>query len=327
MPQSTAIDLVSPPSSSDLHLWADYIELLCLANIDKAISRADVLDRLQEEADLDETLNDTSDGPSLQPAAKSDRRAQQADDWFSQLQYRSSVFGQAYPFYLSDDERTLYRQPRMTKRRKLYIFFLLSSSLSRINKKRWNDLTSAFEFASAAALRKLLPNSGRTYVFGTNKLNRSGRYSGKVWDKIQKLAGDLGETVVCSEDDFDARNTGDQGLDVVGWVPFADDAEGRLIVFGQCTCTPDWAAKQHESSENAWSPIIHFTAPLNNMVFIPFCFRTSNGSWYNRVDIQRSILVDRLRLIFHLWDSNRSLDNKIPYAFVEAVLGYQEPVF
>ncbi len=36
------------------YVWADYIELLCLANVDRRVSKSDVLDRAWESQDLGE---------------------------------------------------------------------------------------------------------------------------------------------------------------------------------------------------------------------------------------------------------------------------------
>jgi hypothetical protein len=39
--------------------------------------------------------------------------------------------------------------------------------------------------------------------------------------------------------------------------------------------------------------------PLN-VIFIPFSFRNADGDWHAKQDIQKSLLLDRNRIAFHL---------------------------
>ena len=321
------------PRSQESHLWADYVELLCLANLDGEASQADVLDRVRAGQDLVRERADPRDGGGPAASAEemahaefSDKEVEKVKDWFRHLEYRQRAFEGFYPFTLSEDGHTLLRLAPMTQRRKLYVFLLVASNLRCIKKGYWNKITAAFEYASRDALRSYLPDGAKTYVFGKNMLNRGGRYSGRLWDKINRLAEDLVEKVLVSEDEFGPSDTGDHGLDVVGWVPIGDTAPGFLLVFSQCTCNMDWHEKQWQSSRLNWDPVITFTSPPNNLVFIPYCFRNADGSWRRRRDIKRSILVDRLRLIHLLRKEYGSL-RTVTFEVVNEALKYREPVF
>jgi hypothetical protein len=258
------------------------------------------------------------------PALRNDKMALTVDDWFRHLQYRNGVFKDFYPFFLSENGNALSCYKRMTLKHKLYVFFLLSSNLGYINRRHRNAFAFSFEMASSAALQSYLPKEAKVYVFGKNSLN-VGRYSGKLWYKIRKLAQDLSERVVCKENEFDPTDTGDNGLDVVGWVPFGDSARGFLTVFGQCACTLEWVDKQHSSSESSWADVITLKAQVNNLIFIPYCFRDATGAWHRERDIKKSILIDRQRMV-HLLRKKYTLLRDMPYSLVDQALAQTEPI-
>jgi len=331
MPPLLIETLESPPRPAEPYLLADYIELRCLVNADRTISKADVWDIIQERRDLGEDTDefngnnsDLQDEMASLPALRKDKMALNVDDWFKHLQYRRGAFKEFYPFFLSENGNALSCYKRMTLKHKLYVFLLLSSNLGYINKWHRNALTSSFEMASSAALQSYLPKEAKVYVFGKNSSN-TGRYSGKLWYKIQKLAQDLKESVICRENEFDPVDTGDNGLDVVGWVPLGDSARGFLTVFGQCACTLEWVSKQHSSSEPSWADVITLKAQLNNLIFIPYCFRDATGAWHRERDIKKSILIDRLRMVYLLRKKNTLLRD-IPYSLVDQALAQTEPI-
>ena len=112
-----AINLEKLPSSPDLHVWSDYIELLCFINKDGFISKADVIDRLQEGMDIDLSVEDQED---LESEKSNDIRMNKielkASDWFGHLEYRKGIFGKLdfYPFEVSVDGDSLTRKNELS---------------------------------------------------------------------------------------------------------------------------------------------------------------------------------------------------------------------
>ena len=304
-------------------------------NSDGAISVADLLDRMNERQDLSEIEPDEEEEIVLggatehkAVAANDDKKRQRVLDWFRHLEYRAKVFSNIYPFeILGEGEIKVIYRKRLTLLRKLYVFLLVSSNLGYIEKRFWPKLTSCFEFLSAAALKSYLPGNAKVYVFGKNIMNRRRRYSGLLWHKLDTLRKDLKETLKVSPEDFEPRDSGDNGLDVVGWVPFQDKASGFLIILAQCACTPEWVNKQHATSYNDWSNMMSFTAYPNNMVFIPFCFRNSFGHWYRKARISKNILIDRLRLTCLLEDKRSTLKNILPFDILDQIISHREDLF
>jgi len=329
-PSAHLEQLEIPPrvAKYETHIWADYIELLCLANEDREFSKADALDRIRERInDLGEGMEELLPSAGSFPGEENDKWAGLVDDWFMHLQYRKGAFGAFYPFSFSSAGDALIAEDPFTLGHKFYIYLLLSSNLRHVAKPIEAPLTSNFEFLSSEAMRKLLPVQAEVHLFRANSEHVS-KYQGNQWNKINTLAKDLREKVKLSEKAFSPYDTGDRGLDVVGWVPFADSAPGLPILFAQCGCTTKWVHKQFSSSFGAWNPIMSFLCPPGNIAFIPFCFRSSEGGWHKEgIDISCTLLIDRLRLVQLLHDHLEQFEPLISCRIVEEILQQPEPLF
>jgi len=116
--------------------------------------------------------------------------------------------------------------------------------------------------------------------------------------KRKKLANNLNERNICEPNNIGDKDTGDGGLDIVAWRALPDDnSPGNLICFAQCACSPDeWEGKLFDAHIDKWRHIIDFVHFPANIMFIPLCFRSSNGDWFNKSEIRSSIVLDRLRI-------------------------------
>ena len=289
-----SIQLDSHPKASELHLWADYAELLCLFNLDGVLSKSDFEDSIDDGLDLGETEY-VEDNPDLSAAENKDKFSQRTDDIFRNLAYRQETFEDFYPFYL-DDYGELCLRTGLLKPARFYIFLLLASNLGRLKKSSAAKITNSFEVVCAEALRRVLPEGAQVHIFGPR---HGGRYTGKAWKKVGTLAADLGEMVIVSESDFDPRSTGDEGLDIVAWIPTGDENSGKLLLFAQCACGLEWKGKQASSDAQRWRQMMTFKSPPSNLAFIPFHFRKADGTWYVNKDIT-TLLFDRQRLVHAL---------------------------
>jgi hypothetical protein len=326
MPASLFLALEKFPESSDTHLWADYVELRCLTDPDLMITKSDIQAYVQKRKDLQKGLSDYSDADDAEPenedikSAADIKRAARAEDLFKHLEYRAAAFDDFYPFTLSRDGDILRRRNRLRAKHKLYIFFLLSSNLGHINNRQYRNIfTNTFELASVTALKLYLPVGAQVYLFGKNPLNK-GPYSGQLLKKIKLLAENLGEKFVGKESEFPSNDFGDNGLDLVGWIPLGDNARGVLLVFGQCSCSDEeWPAKQYLSSSALWGKTIDFIARPSNMIFIPFCYRNNTGGWHLERMIDDAVLMDRLRLLKLLRKNYFSL-KELPNSLIKKAL-------
>ncbi|MGA9994310.1 MAG: hypothetical protein WBP93_02795 [Pyrinomonadaceae bacterium] len=316
------------PPTYDSYEWADYIELLCLANKDGRVSKADVLDFVRErkrdlneghplegseaeEKDIEDEMevedeyedDEDIDEETPEPALADDKWDIRGSDWFRHLEYRSGAFVEFYPFRVIKGGTVLVlsgSKARLSVQRKLYIFLLLASNLRYLSQSDQTSIASIFEVASFHALETYLPSGSNLYMFGKHGLNKSGPYSsGTLWEKLNRIAADIREKVVCKKSDFKPSNTGDAGLDLIAWLPLEIGSEmrrGFFVVFGQCACTRRWVEKQFETSYDTWKNYLSFTVYPTRLTFIPYCFRKATGSWHDYNKISATVVVDRLRL-------------------------------
>jgi len=321
--------LESIPPTSNSHEIADYIELLCLVSQDGRVSKADVIDLVRERVeDLGEgkptDLPDIEDEELIEdqgldkpedagPIVANDKWEERINDWFKNLDYRVRSFAESYPFRLIKNGTVLVLRGsklRMNQQRKLYVFLLLASNLRYFTKPDQTSIASIFEVASWHALARYLPGDAKVYMFGRHALN-TGNYSGSLWGKVNRLAADIGEKVVCEKSDFKPTNTGDAGLDLVGWLPFEHTSDemtrGFLLAFGQCACATNWPKKQYETHYDTWKNYISFTAYPFRLTFIPYCFRDATGDWFDWTKIGMTVLVDRPRLMNLIGTSPKKL--------------------
>jgi hypothetical protein len=295
---------------SSIHHFADWIELLCIADEDGVMDDSRVRhEARQQKDDLGEgnLADENEDVPAriLDKPETIDQWNNRVAGWFDHLRFRGRQFGNAYPFVIPDGEDTVTLKVDLTSNQKLYLALLMSSNLRYFGKHQ-SDLTASFEVICLELFRAISPRSAEVRLFGANKLN-DGEFSGKLWDKIQKFAALLNEQVLAKETDFDKQDSGDHGLDLISYVPTGDSAPGTALMFGQCACTTEWVGKQDSSSGEAWRHVMTISSHPLNVIFIPFCLRNSDGTWHSPQDQRGHVMMDRQRLLFLLRGSEDAL--------------------
>ncbi len=323
------------PRSSEEHYLADYVELLCLVNLDRMVTKGEILDRFKERQDFsdeagciergfeEEAKDEGVDMDDMTVAEVNDKWAAKIDRIFEHLDYRRRAFGPYYPFVTGEGELRCIKQ--ISKKRRLYVYLLLASNLRYIG-SGGSKLTASFETASQEALRYILPKKAEVHIFGTSETCQR-HYAGNLYNKIKKLAEDLREAVHPQIDSiaFSKHNSGDMGLDLVAFVPMKDAQNFLLVIFGQCACTEKWAEKQHSSSAQSWRGIIPLVVEPVNAIFIPMCFRSPDGSWYNPLKI-KAVMFDRLRLV-HMLGNRLDFSSHLCDGLVNEALASRESPF
>ena len=336
MPASWPSSVDANPAKAyfNQYAWADYVELLALVSPDGLVTEADALDRTR---DRKEDLGEGDPAEASEETEEGTEKAAEADDgwerrietWFEHLAFRARAFGDAYPFEYrpADPDRSvaLLRRLAFTDKQRLYLTLLFSANL-RYVLAEMPVLTGSFELLSAEVLRRLLPGTARVKLFGAGPPDPLRYTEGQIYKRMGELAVDLHERVTAEPTEFARQATGDEGLDLVGWVPFGDGMAGMPIVFGQCACTEEWVSKQHSSSALTWgSKMSRKCAPIN-AIFIPHCFRRADGSWHKQSAIVDSVLVDRLRLIHVLDDDLSGVTALGSFAVTDRLIGNREEV-
>lgn len=332
------------PEDKDLNKWCDIIELLCLTNKDKEISKGDIRnDIVQDNAgsDIDELADEvyeeeedtyheneilqTEQDFGSEEAVIQDNISQFINSWFELLKYRESILGDFYPFKISEDYASIEIKSRdLTNSQKFYLYLLLSSNLRLIDKAKATALAANFELFAFSAFSYLFPNGDKVkkYIFGKGKHRHADFKELNKFNLFKKLATLLNTELqfYITEETFSQYDTGEGGLDLVGWINFHDNNPGKLIVFGQCACGEEWEDKAFESSELNWETILNCSVlpSIVNSLFIPRLFRNPSG-WQRQDKIKRAILFDRYRILKSI-ELNEELTTYLPHEIISALL-------
>ena len=269
---------IDKPRDGDTHTIADFAELLCLITVDRVCTRETIIDQARDVGE--HTVTDLV-----------------LDDCFSQLAWRVNAYGAHYPFQLDERGRVLSANATLSEPQKLYALLLVCANLPFVT-LRDGTLTAAFERIALLALKASWPTNAVTRAFGKTETE----YVGTKWERINKLAEDIGGTGLSTEKSFRTGDSGDGGIDLIAWLDL-DTHEKRNIpsALAQCACSrSNWPTKQSEISEDRINGLIHSSHRWNQIMFIPQSFRDSRGKWAVPGDVARVILFDRLRIIRQL---------------------------
>lgn len=302
------IDKVPNESSHKKHYFCDYVEILALINNQDIISKSDVFDRFREAKDIDIDKDiDSQENSKNIPDTWDDK----IDEWFDHIASRNEVFNNFYPFIVESNNIQL-KDP-LTKHHELYIFLLLSASQKYIKS---NTLPKDFEKMSLIVLQNYLPESAKSYIFGTS----SDRYNGTLEKKIKKLAEDLKYSLGSAS--FQKNNTGDGGLDLVAWLPFSKDINqnNMQIFLAQCATGKDWKKKQHETKKIP-EKYINFKTKVNHVFFMPYDCRNVERDFSEESDISNETLFfDRVRILYLLENKTKSIKSIMNFASFDSIV-------
>lgn len=292
--------LTSLPKASlslEKNVWADFIELLCLTDVDKEISLSDIQYRISGEK------------PDA-PGRGHDETGEQEDvlyrkilDIYSHLENRAQLLGDAYPFTFIDEDTICLSLEEQPSQKLFYLFLLYCSNLSFFEKTNQNLLTREFEVISKYALQQIFP-SFHVEVFGTASNPDDLFHGGKLIERFEKLAKCLHtEVKLCTKKSPRYQNaSGDGGLDLVGFMQLEDDEAGSPFIpvcFAQCACSVDkWKEKQGSIKFDTWNQRFEQLSHYCEFIFVPFSLRGPDGKWCDAdMDHMVVIPIDRIRFL------------------------------
>ena len=284
----------------DPNPWADHIELLCLR--DDIVSKTDIGD-LWYDVDLD---NSAQKGEESHLKRSVDIESE-IDDYFMLLKYRADTCGLFYPFTVKD-KKILQIKSRLTRANYVYIYLLLCSSISLMEKSVSTFYEDNFEVFCSYAFSGLVSKNSSIELFGPK--NKSGIFRGTLADRIEQLGKMIGlDSLVTGSVKYNSIPGGDGGIDIIS-VNKLDGAENVPFAFGQVTCSyNDWQDKQNDASHSTWSHRLNHLVNYPEYMFIPFSFHNSSDKLCEPSDI-KTFLVDRIRLI-KLVMNNEDVKSKI----------------
>lgn len=310
---------MSPPSASDTRsAYADWLEFQVIMSTRDRAAMATITNVLDFTDDLKDTLSSEGESEDFDEAIADTSKERLAEMLFDELEYRSQVLGQAYPFKI-DRERT--GEPVLSRASKagagergqiVYLFCLLAAAL------RDDKLQPKVSFSDA---EKGIANNFQTCAC----LAAGGFLGGEVasfgWPRANGLAflpaleqtykrfgvGHVRERI----DEGLPHTLKDGGIDIIAWRNHPDTMPGKLYLIGQCASGKQW----REKSVTEFIGQLHGTwftrAPQKHVMpamFIPFTFHADldepkegnfvqalhNSHW--SMEQRFGIIFDRLRI-------------------------------
>lgn len=215
------------------------------------------------------------------------------EDAFRHLSYRSTAFGQWYPFAVNHDVIEL--KEAYESRHKIYITLLLNSRLKMLPRPDRIRQAREFEVLCHAAIPALFP-LWQNYHFGAGGADRNA-FGNRLMDALPALASVLKETILPDAlAELSPHDVGDGGIDLVSVYEWNDHAPARPAYFGQCAAQQEnWPEKRFEAHAVTHERFFSFFHKPGTMLFIPVCYRGTDGLWIDSA-AHGTILIDRLRL-------------------------------
>jgi hypothetical protein len=310
------------------YLFADAIELICAFDSQSPFSKTDAFTLLQEAVvsaeeslELDEPdLDDNNYDDNLGGVEITERVQGYIDECFRQFEYRQEEFGDDYPFEVTNEAINI--KDGLSSRQNLYLAILATSRIRTFNRITGSKqkLADLFEILSAKALNNLLPDTATIVSFGPNSFDRKKKFGTNLRDAIPKLAKFMGLELTNGWD-ANLQPQGDARIDLVG-VQELDQSEGGWNVFvAQCAAHEEpktWNPKRIETRIDTYHYLFSYSVAWQPVLFIPGCFRQSNGKWADRRYVDSVILIDRVRLL-RLIEADSDFDTKISKILNEAL--------
>lgn len=273
-----------PSTGAHIHELADFAELLAWAY--GSVSSREIVAFLGREGESD---------PNVGCDDVDDDNAADLDEVMDEIDRRQRACRAGYPFILNE-VGTVVRaiNDDESHQASLYRYFLLCTRLNMRDSRRHAGLDGAllFEEVCATALRTYLgSHRAKSMVFGTAV--GSADFPGKVND----LCGQLGEALGFRKYDCAPVYANDDKVDVVGWIPFADQTAAQLIIFGQCKTGTEWLDHLCQLQPDAFIATWidgHFLVQPMRAFFLTEAVNRARWGFYAA---KGGLLFDRCRLI------------------------------
>jgi hypothetical protein len=234
-----------------------------------------------------------------------------SDGMMTEIGYRLEACPEGYPFRPDETGSILEMNEDVNSTKKLlYQYLLLATRLkmSGVSSEKMQsgiDGTMLLEELGAEVIKAYLGgNRAKAEVFGTAR-------QGGFKEKVKWLCESLGEGGGFKNVDTGKTNANDDGLDVVGWIPFTDKLPAKICVFGQCKTGTSW--RDHVSKLDPSGFVKRWM--LDTIIVDPtkafLIAESADRSQWNGVCIYGGILFDRCRIIDFSDELNQDLKDRI----------------
>jgi hypothetical protein len=276
--------------------WADFIELLCLENLDKEISLNDIITIYIQEGPFESSIGDDDHGEKM------DKLRAQFMEIYRYIFSRMTYMKDFYPFSKIDEDTI--KASVLDDKKLMYIFLLFASNTRYfINKKVPPVFTTGFERISINILKLIYPNF-QSELFGTTSQKGGYFHGGLLLDKLKILATCLNTNLSdkANKSPQFKNPSGDAGIDLVSFIKLDfDTCKSSMlpVCMGQCSCSyDDWIQKQMSIHSFTMNNFFNDFARCHEYMFIPFPLRGISGDWADEEMVKiQTIIIDRVRFL------------------------------
>ena len=266
-------------------LAADHIEWQLLEEGLAEYSRGDLdpdssFTVAPEDAVEEQAVTDTS----------STAHSTKVDDTLNQIAYRC---GSLKGYALALDKGVVRRTATPVGADEELVYrFLLACSRSETSQA----LGDTFSELCKLALYRFF--AGRASVWNIDARSSDRVLMGKTTPKVVAfLAPKIGARVKAAPHGQLAAG-GDGGCDLVATIGFDDHAMGHVTFLAQCAASSNvdyWRNKICEPSRFAY--LYEMTTPPQICMFIPYVYRSTDGTWENEANCSNMVMFDRGRIL------------------------------
>lgn len=243
-----------------------------------------------------------------------------SDAMMTEIGYRTEACPDGYPFKIDlAGSFIVCRDDGQPYKMQIYKYLLLAT---RLNMRRQHihagiDGTKIMEELGALILRSYLGARAKVEVFGTARL-------GSFEEKINSLCAALGEGGSFRNIDSGATHANDDGLDVVGWIPFSDRQPAKLCVFGQCKTGTSWSGEIYRLD-----PVNFVRRWMSGTIIVDpvkahFIAESAERSQWSGICLYGGIFFDRCRIVDISDSIDRSFIQQIDAWISGAILALEE---
>lgn len=206
---------------------------------------------------------------------------------------RSAACPHGYPFITDVTGSVLIRRSDVESTKSLVYRYLLLATRLKMGTDRIQggiDGCQIMEELGASVLRSYLGDKAIVEIFGTAR-------HGSFQQKIGDLCASLGEGGRFRNIDSGQVAAKDDGLDVVGWIPFADNLPAKLSVFGQCKTGTSWQDQLYRLNPPAFVKRWMFDAIVVDPLKAYFIAERADEMQWSGACVYGGILFDRCRIV------------------------------
>ncbi len=302
----------TPSPLASAHELADHAEWVCWRDNGTSMTAL-----LQDLGRLEE--NDYING-----VPEEEKTPKIVEEAFIEIERRSNACRDGYPFALGRTGITLLSdQESENHKHIIYKYLLLATRMNMTSNRRHADMdgTLLFEELAAEVGQSYFGARAEKFIFGTAAA------ASDFPSKVNQLCEQMQEHVRYRDRRQARSNARDGKLDVVVWIPFADNLPGKFIAFGQCKTGTHYrdtlTQLQPDSFCNKWlnPPLV----PTPKRMF--FVAEALPQIWSSRYDdaSDAGLLFDRCRIVDYCDDVSAEILAKVK-AWTEAAAAAQLPV-